>query len=102
MRTSPRHRLTAAALACVVIVVASPTAAHADVQRNRQWYLRSLRVADAHRVTEGKGVTVAVIDSGVWAGHPDLDGAVLPGFNVLGKGDGRDDLEGHGTAMAGV
>ncbi|GID95978.1 S8 family serine peptidase [Amorphoplanes digitatis] len=57
---------------------------------------------EAHRSTKGAGITVAVIDSGVWAAHPDLKGAVLPGFDVLGKGDGRDDLEGHGTQMAGV
>nr|BFE76293.1 hypothetical protein GCM10020092_095940 [Actinoplanes digitatis] len=76
--------------------------AHADQYRDQQWYLKSLRVQEAHRSTKGAGITVAVIDSGVWAAHPDLKGAVLPGFDVLGKGDGRDDLEGHGTQMAGV
>lgn len=102
VRTSPVRRLTAAFVACLTVLMASPAPARADGQRDRQWYLQSLRVVDAHRITEGKGVTVAVIDSGVWAGHPDLKGAVLPGFDVLSKSDGRKDLDGHGTGIAGV
>jgi subtilisin family serine protease len=49
-------------------------------------------------------VTVAVIDTGVDAGHPDLNGAVLPGmsFNAPGSQAGRTDPDGHGTRMAGV
>jgi type VII secretion-associated serine protease mycosin len=43
-----------------------------------------------------------VVDTGVQADHPDLDGAVLSGFNALGSGDGREDAQGHGTAMAGI
>jgi type VII secretion-associated serine protease mycosin len=84
------------------MIVVMPVPAHADDQRDQQWYLKSLRIREAHQITEGKGVTVAVIDSGVWADHPDLAGAVLPGFNVLGKGDGREDYVGHGTGIAGI
>lgn len=102
MRTFPGRRLMAATCACLATIVICPASAHADQHRDQQWYLKSLRVLEAHRITEGKGVTVAVIDSGVWAEHPDLAGAVLPGFNVLGKGDGREDLEGHGTGIAAV
>ncbi|GAA3912825.1 S8 family serine peptidase [Actinoplanes auranticolor] len=98
----PGRRLLAATFALLTTVVVWPTPARADQQRDQQWYLKSLRIAEAHRTTQGKGVTVAVIDSGVWDGHPDLAGAVLPGFNVLGKGDGRNDLEGHGTGIAGI
>ena len=77
--------------------------AYADQYRNAQWYLRALRVSDAQRLTEGAGITVAVIDTGVMANHPDLKGAVLPGTNVLGDGgDGRTDPSGHGTQMASI
>ncbi|WP_334166187.1 S8 family serine peptidase [Tepidimonas sp.] len=62
----------------------------------------------AHAVgAQGQGVVVAVVDGGV-GGHPLLSGAVLPGVDVTGDtapgyaGDGRIDLDGHGTAVAGL
>ncbi|GAA3338774.1 type VII secretion-associated serine protease mycosin [Amorphoplanes nipponensis] len=102
MRAVAGRRLAAATSIGLAIILAAPAPASADQHRDEQWYLQSLRIAQAHRITQGEGVTVAVIDSGVWAGHPDLKGAVLPGYNVLGKGDGREDLEGHGTGVAGI
>ncbi|MBF9070481.1 type VII secretion-associated serine protease mycosin [Streptacidiphilus fuscans] len=50
----------------------------------------------------GKGVVVAVIDSGVRSTHEDLLGHVLPGKDFSTGGDGRTDRDpdGHGTAMA--
>lgn len=47
-----------------------------------------------------RDVVIAVIDTGVDADHPDLDGAVLPGLDLI-RG-GTDDPNGHGTAVAGV
>ncbi|WP_217915033.1 S8 family peptidase [Miltoncostaea marina] len=44
-------------------------------------------------------VPVAVVDSGVDAGHPDLAGRVRPGRDVLGAGS-VEDLVGHGTFVA--
>ncbi|MEU7907016.1 S8 family serine peptidase [Actinoplanes sp. NPDC049118] len=96
------RRFSAAALAFLLSSVSWAPPALADQHREGQWYLDDLRVSDVHRITKGGGVTVAVIDSGVWAGHPDLRGAVLPGFNVLGNGDARQDVRGHGTQMAGI
>jgi subtilisin family serine protease len=54
---------------------------------------------------DGRGITVAVIDSGVQADIPELRGKVLPGADFIGNGsDGRTDYDGdefsHGTAMA--
>lgn len=50
----------------------------------------------------GKGVTVAVIDSGIDASNPDLQGQVLKGkdFATDEPGDERSDYDGHGTGMA--
>jgi type VII secretion-associated serine protease mycosin len=56
------------------------------------------------RITDGAGVTVAVVDSGVDRRHAQLAGAVVPGADVLASGgsDGRRDCVGHGTAVASV
>lgn len=49
-------------------------------------------------------VTVAIIDSGIDGWHEDLHTSeVLPGLDALNPcGDGRTDISGHGTAVAGV
>jgi type VII secretion-associated serine protease mycosin len=92
------------ALTAVVAVVALPSPAFADSIRDKQWYLRALDIAQAHRITEGAGVTVGLIDTGVNAGQQDLRGAILPGTEVGpdANGDGRKDGDGHGTEMAGI
>ena len=49
----------------------------------------------------GKGIRVAVIDSGVDATHPQLRGQVLSGADFLHNDpNGRQDCVGHGTAVA--
>ncbi len=54
-------------------------------------------------ITDGAGVTVAVIDSGVDAANPQLAGAVRGGGDLLNNaGNGTDDCLGHGTAVASI
>ncbi|WP_460808680.1 S8 family serine peptidase [Micromonospora zhanjiangensis] len=67
------------------------------------WHLSHLKVTEAHRISKGGGSTVAVIDTGVDP-HSDLQGRLLPGTETFpnGTGDGRRDIDGHGTAMAGL
>jgi subtilisin family serine protease len=49
----------------------------------------------------GRGVTVAVLDSGIHAEHPHLAGAVvLPGRSFADDSDDAIDRIGHGTAVA--
>jgi membrane-anchored mycosin MYCP len=68
------------------------------------WGLTRLRPDLAWPLTEGAGVKVAVIDSGVSVDHPSLRGKVLPGIDYVdtGKGPGQCDENGHGTLIAGI
>lgn len=65
------------------------------------WELEALNVHEAWDVTQGDGVTIAVIDTGV-AEHPYFDGKdILPGHSLFDEeDDGRNDHHGHGTSVA--
>ncbi|WP_236028473.1 S8 family serine peptidase [Paractinoplanes lichenicola] len=68
-----------------------------------QWDLARVRADGAWPHSTGAGVTVAVIDSGVDAAHPDLAGHVLPGADFLAGTEGTaTDPYGHGTHVAGT
>ncbi|GAA2809401.1 hypothetical protein GCM10020219_096600 [Nonomuraea dietziae] len=88
-------------LTVLLLVTSAPTAADdvAATARERQWQLAPLDMAKAWRVSKGRGVTVAVLDTGVDARHPDLAGAVVKGPDLTGQ-TGRDRWGHHGTAMA--
>jgi subtilisin family serine protease len=70
--------------AAAIFAAIGPAApASADVVRNSEsWVLTELNVQPAWRVSEGQGVVVAVIDSGVKANVSDLAGSVTTGPNL--------------------
>jgi hypothetical protein len=50
----------------------------------------------------GKGIKVAVLDTGIDAGHPDLAGAVVGERDFTDSASGTADKFGHGTHVAGI
>ncbi|MCZ7457651.1 S8 family serine peptidase [Streptomyces sp. WMMC940] len=81
-------------------VSTAPTAFAADAQ-SKQWYLEAMNAEEIWKTSTGKGITVAVIDTGVDPSTPSLRGQVLKGKDVAeAKGDETDDYTGHGTTMA--
>jgi hypothetical protein len=71
-----------------------------------QWGIEAVRARDAWSISKGRGVTVAVIDTGVDGTHPDLVGRVLDGYSTVLKkpllGTESSDEHSHGTHVASI
>ncbi len=106
MPTAGRRAARAGAVVVTCLAVLLPPAlpASADPMREKEYWLEDYGITDAWASTEGEGVTVAVIDSGIDGTHPDLVGAVVGGTDVSGAGDpdgllGLGEVPGHGTLV---
>jgi Subtilase family len=82
---------------------AGSTAAGRALQA-REWWLSALHVRQTWRSTQGSGVTVAVLGTGVDAQHRDLAGAVItgPDYSRSGRTAGGPFWGINGTEVAGV
>lgn len=75
-----------------------------------QWAAGMIRLPEAHSVTRGAGVTIAVLDTGVDATHPALAGRLVSGYDFVDLdadpsevGSSEQNLHyGHGTHVAGL
>jgi len=73
-----------------------------DPDFSRQWHLKAAGAPQAWDATRGEGVTVAVIDTGIYP-VDDLDPArLVKGWNFVGKNDDARDDHAHGTHVAGT
>jgi subtilisin family serine protease len=64
-----------------------------------QYALGKLHLGEAHMLSNGNAIVVAVIDSAIDTGHPDLAGTVSASYDALGKPEAPHQ---HGTAIAGA
>jgi len=99
-----RHRFTArlftaagGVAAIGLLVLTTPGAALAE----QGWELGAMSVPQAHQISRGEGVTVAVVDTGIRTDHPVLAERATEGPDFLKENDQSQPWYGaHGTSMA--
>ena len=73
-----------------------------DPLYSQQWNLRAIRMPEAWEISQGEGVTVAVVDTGVTR-VPDLaQTEFVKGYDFVDDDEDPTDLNGHGTHVAGT
>jgi subtilisin family serine protease len=84
---------------------------------SNQWAWEKIGLADAHKISTGQGVIVAVLDTGMAPDHPLLNSSITAGYDfvrmthdIYDTGNGIDDdgngatdeFVGHGTHVSGI
>lgn len=82
--------------------LATPAWPYDDPYLPLQRALPQLGVLQAHRCARGQGLRIAVVDTGVNTGHPDLQGVAADTANFVDRDAGRFERDTHGTEVAGV
>jgi subtilisin family serine protease len=89
------------ALLALLLGPAAALAAN-DPRRPEQWNLDLIESDAAHATSTGAGAKIAVVDTGVAAGHPDLAGQILPGHDFVEDDGTPQDGNGHGSHVSGI
>jgi subtilisin family serine protease len=103
-----RHTLTpvgsvaGVTIALVASVMASAVAAPSSPFAGEDYGVTVLKLPTAWRTSTGRGVTVAVVDSGVDATNTVLAPRLVPGHDFADGTGSTKDGEGHGTHVAGI
>ncbi len=75
-----------------------------------QWFRNTIRLPEAHTVTQGAGVKIAVLDTGIAPNHPQFAGRLVPGYDFVDNDADPSEVGsqpqnlgfGHGTHVAGL
>jgi subtilisin family serine protease len=73
-----------------------------DPYYGSEWHLPKISAQNAWNKTQGSGITIAILDSGVNSAHPDLSAQMVPGWNFYDNNSDTSDVFGHGTLVAGT
>jgi thermitase len=73
-----------------------------DPYLSSQWHLPKIGATTAWDSTQGTGVTIAILDSGVDTKHPDFSGRLVAGYNFVDGNTNVEDVRSHGTKVAGA
>ncbi len=73
-----------------------------DPLYSQQWHLHNINVEGAWDKTKGKGVTVAVIDTGVTKVRDLVETEFVKGYDFVNDRENASDDYGHGTHVAGT
>lgn len=66
------------------------------------WGITRVNAPGAWPTTQGAGVRVAVVDTGIDLDHPELAAIIKGGFNSVESSSAPEDDHGHGTHVAGI
>lgn len=72
------------------------------VRHRLQWWLSAIEWDEKRTKETGKGIRIAVLDSGIDAAHPDLIGRIESEYKVSGLEENSTASTLHGTAVAGI
>jgi hypothetical protein len=73
-----------------------------DAELDNAWGVKWIGAGEVHASNAGAGVKVAIIDSGINYGHPDLDANYVVGYDFVNDDGNPMDDYGHGTHVAGT
>jgi len=66
------------------------------------WGLEAMGIPELWKITQGEGVKVAILDTGIAADHPDLKDAIVAAKDFTGSKSGFLDRQSHGSHCAGI
>ena len=102
------HKAYRAIAASISVIDVSNTVRIPDFKKSRgygdAWNLENIGVYDAKKIASGNGISIAILDTGVDYGHPEVSHAFGgdKGYDFVRNCNDPIDFNGHGTHVAGI